>query len=620
MSSVPSLDRPRRDPVTEYEKVDSGDNDFYIGPGLRRVRHIHSLSIYNIRLQGSGRQHHKNSSQYSFHLDSTETRPSTSYLDLENAQLGSIKDSLSPATTRDDTYKEQLQKHRKGQLQQPDNQFLLGLDDQIQEQLNIQDLKRDTFFDSFYSLNNFMKVDDPFYISRVFKNQLTIKEDLDFDSFNAKSSSLNLFVKRGSSWSLLCQYHIKLSLLVNVGDNLELVEKHFKNRANFLLIQLSDGCYYILPDSGIPFHLIHQLQVEHKKNVLDRIENLYHSKQRTCSYNQIMKMNNLSVCIRDLMWIKRDLGSRINEALRQHENSYAGVEEKIELISSQLLSLKELLKDQEFHNSQLRRKIKSIHINGDAKKNTIELLSSRRYLLISPDFDSVKEQLIGYMDGLGQTNTSLNLEKSRVAKGLLAIFPIISSSAKTKSSKYDFELFGYRFPTTSSTTQWVKILNRLSRTQMARLNALLGYLVLIIIKLSDYLCVPLRYPVKFLSSNSYIHDPISRTKNKNRLYPLFITQNSTLILRFSYGLMLFTKDLDQLFEYENLYKVEEFNLLVNLKILLTCLTSYDCRSDTIQDFVTEGFTTRESINETLLSEDRTNHIRKHLLGQSSDCD
>ncbi|VEU22222.1 DEKNAAC103250 [Brettanomyces naardenensis] len=495
----------------------------------------------------------------------------------------------------------------------------------------MQEVSRPTFFDSFYTLNRFMNTQNPFYISSVFKKRVSIQEDLDFDSVNEKSSTLNLFIRLNGVWQLLCQYHVKLSLLVNIGDNLEEIHEHLKDQANFLIIRLADGCYYALPDTNLSPYWILTLQEQHKQNVLNRISTLYHSRQRTCSYDQIMKLDNLSTCIRDLLVIKKDLEDRIHEALQS--GMHTATEPQMKESSARNAHIKRMADAQRFRKFQLTRSIEHNRALQDAKQNTIRSLKSLPESMQERDqFGPIKDDLADHIVKLDQVNVGLNLEKSRIAKDLLFIFPIESTGIRKSSSKYNFQLFGYKFPSTSSMSQLVKLLNKLSRTQMARLNALIGYMVLILIKLSGYLRIPLRFPARFLGSNSYIHDPISHILTRNRLYPLFVTQNSTLILRFSYGLILLTKDLNQLFEYENLYKVDDFNLLVNFKIFLTCLTSYDGRSDNIRDLISESAVSddvgtsfkpgspsqimRDSINETLKSEERTNHIRKHLLEQS----
>lgn len=523
-----------------------------LAPDLRRVRHMRKIIVLNVRYDG--------------------TEPRGCGKSFARKGISDDMDILSTdlLTINHDA------KHV-GQTQKLMNDDLMvGLEDQIQRQLQVQEKSKCTFFDSFYSLNGFMNTDDPIYISRVFHGQPTIQEELDFTAQNQKSFTLNLMIHLDQKWCLLTEYHIKMSLLVPVGDDPELIWQRFGRQQNFLVIQLSDGCYYIMPGTKVSPSTVRELQQRYVDSV-DKTNETYYSPINTCSYDQIMKLDNLQICLADLREIKKDIGAKISGALA-NEKSYEAIRRQILSVSTCVENLKEMLNTQKYKNYQLQKKCERQQVSKRLVSDSIESSSVLSHRTQTPK-SAMSNELADYMVKLDQAMGQSDLEKARIAKDLLFTFPINPTSSKGSTSKYSFQLFGYRFPPMTSPSQLVKVLNRLTRSQMSQLNALMGYIVLIMLRLSSYLSVPFKYPVRFLGSNCYIYDPISRTQTKSRVYPLFIAQNSSLVIRFTYGLMLINKNLNQLFESENIYKVDEFNLLVNIKIFLTCLSGYDGHTD-----------------------------------------
>lgn len=173
---------------------------------------------------------------------------------------------------------------------------------------------------------------------------------------------------------------------------------------------------------------------------------------------------------------------------------------------------------------------------------------------------------------------------------------------------------------------------------MLRLSALTGYISYIINLYAHYLRVTLRYPIRYLGSRSYIRDFVSPKATKNGIFPLFLTQNTTLALKFTYGLMLLTSDLEQLFNNEQLYKIDDLNLLFNLHTFLQGMTTYgtnfENRVDSVGKHNCKQFAfnigtesqdpgeriafSKRALNQTFVSQERESHIRKHLLGNIND--
>ncbi|GME86107.1 unnamed protein product [Ambrosiozyma monospora] len=192
MASVPHLQRPTHDKLSNRLQL----NDLLrcsIQPDQRRLRHIKSLIIQNVKYKGSN-NHERNSSN-------------TNSKGLNNGK--SAKQQLKTV----------------GDLIERSNNSIqiLGLNNKLERQLQLQELNASTFYDCFYTINGFMDIEDPIYISPIFKKEFEISEELNFLGLNRNSITINLFIKYNSKWCLLRQFHIKLSFLVNLGDNLDLI-------------------------------------------------------------------------------------------------------------------------------------------------------------------------------------------------------------------------------------------------------------------------------------------------------------------------------------------------------------------------------------------------------------
>lgn len=511
--------------------------------------------------------------------------------------------SNRPNTAKDDNYLTTGTSVRNTTLSQPI---------EIRRQLEFQKINEDTFFDCFYTINNFLNIDDPYFISRVFPSHVELADELEIHAF-AKSATINLFVKSEySSWKLSRQYHIKLSLLVNLGDDLYRVESKLKHLKNLLLLRFTDDCYYTLPNEAISPELIKSLRSTYLQNIIEKFED-FHYKPSSCSYDQIMTMNNYSRCIHDLLHTKLALDDRISQELIK-ENSLHKILDNQNTLKTSSEHLNDVVHKKVSHNFQLEKKVALI-------KKQINELKSRVLQLKYPAEVRTSDTSIGLatetstiQEENSKLTSQINIEKARIASIIQFIFPM-----KPISNKHDFSLFQTCFPSSlipqtksfekshhstiipisivSSTI--IQRLAQVSRPHSERLNSLIGYIALIVLTVADIFNIPLRYPIRELGSSSYIHDPISNFNVSPRaslpkvlndpsaaksatIYPLFICRNATLAVKFTYALLLLRKDLEQLYEVEGIVKVEEFNLLVACKIWLTCVEGYT--DNNVDDF------------------------------------
>lgn len=490
---------------------------------------------------------------------------------------------------------------------------------EIRRQLEFQALNDEAFFQCFYTLNNFLNIEEPYFISRLFPVHVDLADELEL-KIPSKSITINLFVKHESqNWKLLKQYHIKMSFLINLGDDIDAIKKELHQIHNLLLIRMSDDCYYILPNEQLSSDSVERLEESYYRKTLDRIE-LLNYRTNTCTYDQILTMNNYSRCICDLKGTKNSLNSQITKEFK-NQNSYYTLTEKHRFISSSNSHLQDVVSQKVAHNYQLEQKLEKL------KRQCQKLKSRILKLKYPPETNmnaiTIAEESEDIQVANFKLTIEINHEKARISSIIQFIFPM-----HPIKGKYDFSLFQTSFPEFLTakqnkfedsqnklgvpisilSTSIIQKITQISRPNSERLNALIGYITLIIVTIADIFKIPLRYNIRYLGSSSYITDSItnsnktsstatmnSRTEttsaSKNsQIYPLFICQNATLAVKFTYGLLLLRKNIEQLYETEKIMKIEESNLLVACKIWLTCIDGYT-------DLVENG-TNGESLVET----------------------
>ncbi|KAG7885002.1 hypothetical protein KL938_001259 [Ogataea parapolymorpha] len=435
--------------------------------------------------------------------------------------------------------------------------------DPVERQLEVQAINKRMFLECFFTINHFLDTKSPFYISRVFSDSIHVWDNIPLSGLSLKSFTINLYAKIDTEWKLLVRYNVKLSFLVNLGSDYEVIESKLRNEPNLLLLKLNDDCYYVQSSTYLPREVIKDLEVYHS----NKSAGSYLREEPTCTFDQIMKLNNLTVCLVDLLSSKKVLTDKIESLLR----------DSLPPKSNPVVvnCLKTLIDSQKLSNKLLKQQISRLTDIQHAKE------CKTRHALLT---EYKREDYAHYLLDLESILLQISKEKSRIANTLLTIFPIAISD------NLEFSLYGYKLP---QSLNYLKM----TRIEIEKTNSLLGIVVLLVIKLSNYLNVPLRYPLKFLGSNSYITDPVSKMQTKLRVYPLFVVQNSNLAIRFEFGLSLLLKNLQQIFESENLTKLDDHDLLANLKVLLTCIATDD------------GL----GLNEYLVTKDEVNTIKLSLL-------
>ena len=492
--------------------------------------------------------------------------------------------------------------HEKSLLKQPI---------EIQRQLELQYNKDNEIVESFYTLNDFLNIDKPYFISRTFPSDVELDDELELRIFS-NSATINLFAKfKNDRWKLLKQYHLKLSLLINIGNDSELIMKTLKGRKNLLILQMTDGCYYILPNTSIPTQTIKYLKTVYFDSVMERVDmTVYHA--NSCTYDQIRVINNYSKCIHDLLITKQILKNKIDKEL-ENNNGFRNNQYLLNKTNTSINQLSKILEKRKLHNKQLKERISQMNEIKDIINSNIK--NAKDDIKID-----VQEEICKLEIDIENNKKLINIEKARVASIIQYIFPI-----KESENNFSFTLFNTSYPSSLipqyrisineipysiiSTSTIQKLMN-ISKQESERLNAIIGYIGLIISKIADILQIPLRYPIKYLGSTSYIHDPISSSgyyslpigkensntiSGKPMIYPLFICQNITLVNKFTYGLLLLRKNLEQIYDIEHIVKIEEFNLLIACKIWLTCVECYADMNNEIPDIQMDNLYNDEDV-------------------------
>lgn len=131
------------------------------------------------------------------------------------------------------------------------------------------------------------------------------------------------------------------------------------------------------------------------------------------------------------------------------------------------------------------------------------------------------------------------------------------------------------------------------KTEVQKSSTVLGYAAHAVSLIASYLNVPLRYPLRFGGSRSYVLDPAPSvepssitsvgtsvppsTSMRTTEFPLFLDSQETT--RSSYAIFLLNKDIEQLLNYIGAESLGPRHVLANLKQLTTIIQSQGYISD-----------------------------------------
>lgn len=629
MASLPRLILDRSTMLSLGDSSFPGFDGIIIPQNTRKIRHIKSIEI---------------------HHQMVNLLPAVKYSNFSDDTIIMPKQRLNKIQSKSTYNLRESETTSKRVISSTTASLLIGKDEIVQNQLNLQDIYLDKYHESFYTLNHFMNVETPFFISRTFDPFSNIDDQIDIH-MNNKSFTVNVYIKSNDYWGLYRQFHIKLSLLICIGDDLSAIKESI-NVSNMIIFKLSDDCYYSLPNDDLTIDDLKLLQSNYISKTNELLSNVK-IRERTCSYDQTMKLNNFSRCIHDLMITKKELQSRITnivEVNQRNKHHYDQIMvdikhskfrtdeifiqfEQMKISNHSLIEKLTKLKELELERFQSITKNKSYLNNENVKEIKVE----------KKKYDLNNQHLI----------FDINREKAAIANTLLFVFPI--EEIKSDLGKLEFQLFDIKLPNALSLSypvfksifangasgatkvELIQKLSQLSTLNIEKLNSVVGFIALIISTFANIMKIQLRYPIRFLGSHSYIHNPISNLQSavrntqspvdkplspptslnpKGEVYPLFAGHNVSLSVRFVYSLILLKKDLAQLFAIDHLAKIESFNLLASLKIFLTCISSYEVEQGEDSQNGSRKNSGAVWISTGWCDDDQINHVRKSSISST----
>ncbi|KAK4803927.1 hypothetical protein SAY86_003744 [Trapa natans] len=321
---------------------------------------------------------------------------------------------------------------------------------------------------------------------------------------------------------------------------------------------------------------------------------------------ELARLCSLSLALREAKERKQILHRKL-ESLIQVKNESLSRSNVLEEMREKL----EHRKTVSMHNMSLRAEAAA----EDSKKKEEELGAEVRSLLVAGTAISAARKRLQESSGLlnGQRGhlkvkflqKMLRLRQQYMVSQVSLLYPVKISVGKTQEQ----ELESFPSSTRSGNSSGSKPINHESLTilglqltmlpftkmsfftdkkEVQRSATALGYVGHAVLLIASYLQVPLRYPIHFGGSRSYILDNAPSiettssdmvsdselsTSSKHTEFPLFLEGQDTT--RAAYAVFLLNKDLEQLLNYIGEKSLGPRYVLANLKELLRRILSAD---------------------------------------------
>ena len=181
-----------------------------------------------------------------------------------------------------------------------------------------------------------------------------------------------------------------------------------------------------------------------------------------------------------------------------------------------------------------------------AKRDSLESQVSDSSNDMSSCFQQLKRERECYMEKkrrLGEdkeklikTNALLNVRRKQLISEITAIYPIQPCPA----NETDMMILGVCLPNSE----------KLTTKDESSVPVALGYVCHILVMLSKFFDVPLRYSIIFFGSRSSIYDHLNANLiDSDRMLPLFNRKSGRDRMYFNYGVFLVNRDIAQLQHY-----------------------------------------------------------------------
>lgn len=342
-------------------------------------------------------------------------------------------------------------------------------------------------------------------------------------------------------WRRLLTQRIDLGKVVLIGTYPS------TNTKNLILMQLTDDVWY----TSTP---------------LSPREESHYITPRGDSYSlgQVLRLQSSTECINDSLHSITSLKSDLNALLEEAEDRTACVRQ-MRIAKARLIDIhreiKQIKKGNSLRQARNPRLRDAISLRRSLISSARQQISSTRGHLMAE-----REKQFVPVDALQLLSSEINRLQRQLTTSLTEIYPIQNTAGVNK-------IRGVR--TAKDSDYWM---------HNPEESAALGYVAHFVFLLSYYLSIPLRYPIRPLSSHSYVIDPVSilpstsdqhggppYSLKRDCTYPLFLEKGGSQ--RLQWAVFLLNKDIEQLLQGRGLVCGDIRHSLPNLEGLIVWLVS-----------------------------------------------
>ncbi|XP_041054828.1 UV radiation resistance-associated gene protein isoform X2 [Carcharodon carcharias] len=404
---------------------------------------------------------------------------------------------------------------------------------------NIVNKNGSHLLDTYFSLHlcDDTKVFKAFYISEIVKDSLNPTwRSLDFGLMPDRlDTSVSCFLVR--IWGgKKGQYHLVIEWKVNL-DGLKYLGQQIRARnPNDVIFGLNDGYY------GTPFD--HKELIEKKRSSLLQVDQS--SVRNSYSVFSLLRLHTAQRAIKQTQVTVQKVGKEIEEKLRLTASTTKMKKER-ERLQLKILVLRNELERQE---KALGRELEVLQKERIAFQHKEKVFLSKRHCLQVEDssMDEKRKECIAKREYFLKTNAQLNIRCRQLLSELSYVYPIEVNDQK------DYFMCGVKLPNSED----------FQAKDEGSIAVALGYTAHLVLMISYFLQVPLRYPIIQKGSRSTIRDNITdKLSEKEREFPLYPRGGERF--QFEYGVYLLNKNIAQLRYQHGLSTPDLRQTLPNLK-------------------------------------------------------
>ncbi|CCG81082.1 putative UV radiation resistance protein [Taphrina deformans PYCC 5710] len=380
------------------------------------------------------------------------------------------------------------------------------------------------------------------YISEQQCGQSPVYDPFKVDS-RQKMLEMAVYSKaRHEKWSLLLRVDIPLNHMVARDDD------DSSDDDNSVYLQFEDELWYSLPTI--------KENEEKKPQVNARAESY--------NYNQVMRLQNSTEFINDALLSISKLKKEMSELLQQADARIQRIR-NLSILQDRISEVKNVSKALQKSSKSDRAKITKLRETCALRRSLLSTSRAHKTSVMN-DLQESKNKQEERLPAFDLLSSEIRRLQRQVTTTLSHIYPIIITPTGSR-------IRGLR--TAQNSDYWM---------QNHEKAAALGHIAHLVSLLSQYLDIPLRYPVRPISSHSYIFDPISLmpessdvhggppySLKKDYRFPLFFERGG--VERLQWGVFLLNKDIEQLLQGRGLVCGDLRHSLQNLDGLVVWLVS-----------------------------------------------